>query len=80
MHVHHMHSEPRDQKRVLDPLELELQIVVSHMWLLGIGVLSKNKSRGQASTSMPLSVGPLTSPDLCCYLLFPLQHTLNYLH
>lgn len=34
--VHHMHSEPGgDQKRVLDPMEPELQMTVSYRVVLG---------------------------------------------
>jgi hypothetical protein len=37
MYVHHMRAEARqDQKRALDYLELELQMVVSYQWVLGI--------------------------------------------
>lgn len=37
MSVSHVHAWClRDQKRELDPLEPELQTVVSHMWVLGI--------------------------------------------
>lgn len=37
MSVSHVHAWClRDQKRELDPLEPELQTVVSHMWVLGM--------------------------------------------
>jgi hypothetical protein len=35
---------PEDQKRALDPLELELRIVVNIMWVLGIRLGSSGRA------------------------------------
>lgn len=67
---------------MLDPLELEFQIVVSHhKRVLGIEVES-SQERNQVVRLAQQHLHPLASasPDLCCYLLFPSQQTLNYLH
>lgn len=50
-----LHRCPRSQKRVSDPYELKLQVVVSHtVWLLGTGLGSSGRAARLLTTEPSL--------------------------